>query len=135
MSLEAQPEPGGDPDPAARLERYRGYLLLLARLELDARLQSKVDPSDVVQESLLKAHQSLTQFRGETDAELAAWLRRILHNTLADLARRFLIGGKRNLAAERSLEQAVQGPAASVEGWLADGRSSPVEQAQRQELL
>ena len=53
-----------------------------------------LDPSDVVQETLLKAHQGLDQFRGDTDAEMAAWLRAILTNTLADWLRRFQAGAR-----------------------------------------
>jgi RNA polymerase sigma-70 factor (ECF subfamily) len=38
------------------LELYRNYLTLLARLQINRRLQGKVDASDLVQETFLKAH-------------------------------------------------------------------------------
>ena len=66
------------------LDRFRGYLHVLARLQLHARFQGKLDASDVVQETLLKAHDALDQFRGHEPGELAAWLRQILARTLAD---------------------------------------------------
>jgi hypothetical protein len=60
------------------LTTYRNYLRLLARTGIDASLRGKADPSDLVQEALLKAHRHFGQFRGKTEAELAVWLRQIL---------------------------------------------------------
>jgi len=41
---------------------FREYLRMLARLHLDWRIQRKVDPSDVVQETLIKANQAIGNF-------------------------------------------------------------------------
>jgi RNA polymerase sigma-70 factor (ECF subfamily) len=115
-------------------EHYRAYLHQLARLGLDPRLRGKLDPSDVVQETLAKAHAGQTQLRGGTEAEVAAWLRRILANQLAAEARRFLQAGKR-AARERSLEAALSESSARLEGLLAADQTSPSQQADRQEQL
>jgi RNA polymerase sigma-70 factor (ECF subfamily) len=116
------------------LERFRAYLHLLARLHLDPRLRAKLAPSDVVQQTLLQAYQGLAGFRGGTDAELAAWLRRILAHNLAH-AVRDLGRGKRDVARERSLEEAVAASSARLEAWLAAEQSSPSQQAVRNEQL
>jgi RNA polymerase sigma-70 factor (ECF subfamily) len=127
MSDDANP---ADPSP----DGFRDYLLLLARLRLGPVLQGKLDASDVVQETLLKAHQKRDQFRGRTEAEWAAFLRQILANTMADAARRFA-RGKRDVAKERSLEAALAESSARLEAWLAAEQSSPSDRAERQELL
>ena len=71
------------------LERFRPFLYRQARRQLGSRLRRKLDAADIVQETLLKAHEKLKQFRGQTEAELAAWLRTILENTLAMAVRQF----------------------------------------------
>src|SRR5216110_873301 len=99
--------------PHWRLEHYRDYLRLLARLQIDPRLRSKLDPSDIVQETLLKAHEKQAQFRGQSDAEKAAWLRQILANSLAQELRKY---GRqqRDLALEHSIEAALEDSSARL---------------------
>jgi RNA polymerase sigma-70 factor (ECF subfamily) len=116
------------------LNKYRPYLRLLARLRLDPRLQSKVDPSDVAQETLLKAHEKRGQFRGQTDTELAAWLRKILANQLGEALRRFT-ADRRDIGREHACDANLEESAARLEGWLAAEQSSPEEQVARQEQL
>lgn len=116
------------------LDRYRSYLLLLARWQWNPRLQGKLDPSDVVQQTLVQAYGGLAEFRGATDGELKAWLRRILSRCLTDVARKFG-GAKRDAAKERSLEVIAAESSVRLERWLDDEQSSPPERAQRNEQV
>ncbi len=108
-------------------EPYRAYLMLLARLHLPPRLRAKLDPSDVVQQALLKAHEHADQFRGG-DEERAAWLRQILARTLADAAREFG-AAKRDVGLEQSLRES----SARLEALGRAGPSSPSTRVLRQE--
>lgn len=116
------------------LERFRHYLLLLARRHLGGQLRAKLDPSDVVQETLLEAHRKHTQFLGQTEAELAGWLRKMLTCTIADAVRAFG-RAKRDLALERSLEASLEHSSSRLEAWLAADQSSPSQRAVREEQL
>lgn len=88
---------------AGWLDDYRSYLNLLARINMAPKLRSKLDASDIVQQTFLQAHRSLGEFRGQSDAERAAWLRKILARNLAHAARDYR-RDKRDVAQERSLE-------------------------------
>jgi RNA polymerase sigma-70 factor (ECF subfamily) len=125
------PSPGAGP---RSLDRYRDYLGLLAQLNLDRRLRGRLDPSDVVQLTLLRAHANRGQFRGDTEAEWVAWLRRILANTLAEQLRTAL-RKKGNVLLERSLDAALEESAYRLEQWLAAEQSTPSERAERNEQL
>jgi RNA polymerase sigma-70 factor (ECF subfamily) len=116
------------------LEHFRGYLRLLAGLRIGARYQAKLDPSDLVQQALLRAHQASMEFRGTTPAEMAAWLRRILARTLAD-AFRDLGRERRDVFRERSLETALDDSSARLERWLEDSGLAPGDAAERNEQL
>jgi RNA polymerase sigma-70 factor (ECF subfamily) len=113
-------------------ERFRGYLRALARLHLDPALNAKLDASDLVQQTLLKAHQARGQFRGTSSGEMAAWLRQILARTLAD-ALRDLRRDKRDAGRERSLDAALDESSCRLEQWLAAEQTTPSMRADRNE--
>jgi RNA polymerase sigma-70 factor (ECF subfamily) len=116
------------------LEKYRDYLRVLARLQMRPWLQGKVDPSDIVQETLLRAHEKQDQFHGKSDAELGGWLRRILATKLAAIARQFRLAG-RDLALEQSLEEALRGSSMRLEALLTADSDSPSQKAVHHEDL
>ena len=115
-----------------RPEKYRSYLILLARnaLRRAGPVARKLDASDIVQEVLLQTHQALDQFRGKTEAELVAWLRRILANTLTDATRHFG-RQKRNVALERPYRETIEESAPRLERLVVADQSSPSQKALR----
>jgi RNA polymerase sigma-70 factor (ECF subfamily) len=114
--------------------RFRDYLLLLARAQLSPRFRARLDPSDLVQQTLLEAHRDFAQFQGTTSEELRAWLRRILFRNLLN-ATRDLHALQRDVDREVAVEQLIAASSARLEAWLADGRLTPTEQAERSEQL
>jgi RNA polymerase sigma-70 factor (ECF subfamily) len=87
------------------LDRYRGLLRRLASQGLDPALGRRLDASDLVQQTFLEAAESFERFRGAGEAELAAWLRRILEYNLAGAARDHLFRQKRAAGREASLDE------------------------------
>jgi RNA polymerase sigma-70 factor, ECF subfamily len=124
-------QPRDFPD-APRLERFRDYLRLLTRVQLGAGVNQWLDPSDLVQQTLLEAYQKRDQFRGRTDAERGAWLRAILARNMAD-AIRAQGRQKRDVSRVRSLEAGLENSSACLGAWLASEQSTPSEQAVRHE--
>lgn len=116
------------------IDRYRSYLLILAHAQMGRRIRTKVDASDIVQQTLLRAHQARDEFRGRESIELAGWLRTILARSIAN-AVRDLRRAKRNLSIERSLEAEIEGSSSRLACWLVDPRSGPGSQLARAEQL
>jgi DNA-directed RNA polymerase specialized sigma24 family protein len=70
------------------LEEHRAYLRLLGRLQVDDRLQSKVE-SGVIQETLLEASRAMDQFQQLGKGEQTAWLRTRFVHKLQDAVEQF----------------------------------------------
>ncbi len=115
------------------LERYRAYLTLLARVQIGRRLQGKSDAADMVQEAFLEAARHFAQFRGQTEPELAAWLRQILATCLAHLVRRYYGTQARDIRLERTLEDELDQSSRAIDRGLVADQSSPSQSASRRE--
>jgi RNA polymerase sigma-70 factor (ECF subfamily) len=115
------------------LEHYRGYLTLLARLEIGRKLQGKADPADLVQDAFLEAHRSFPRFLGASEAEFLAWLRQILAHRLAKLLHRYLGTRRGDVRLERELAVEVDQSSRLLDRALMVLSSSPSQQARRRE--
>ena len=115
------------------LESYSQYLTLLARVQIGRRIQGKVDPADVVQETFLNVHRQFPNFRGTSEGELVAWLRRILAGELALTMRRYLGTKARDLNLEQELGVQLDQSSAALDRGFADPISTPSQRASRRE--
>jgi RNA polymerase sigma-70 factor (ECF subfamily) len=116
------------------LERYRGYLCLLAESKLDRRLRAKIDPSDIVQETMLAAFKAWNDLRGSSEGERLAWLRQILIRTLLHAVRDFG-AAKRDVAREQPLVRLADRSSVQLEALCAADQTSPSQAAVRAEEL
>jgi RNA polymerase sigma-70 factor (ECF subfamily) len=115
------------------LEKYTSYLTLLARVQIGRRLQGKADPGDIVQETFLEAHRQMRNFRGTTEAELLAWLRRILAGQIALMLRRYLGTKGRDVKMERELAVQIDQSSMIMDGGFVATHSTPSQHASRRE--
>ncbi|HQR06345.1 MAG TPA: sigma-70 family RNA polymerase sigma factor [Gemmatales bacterium] len=122
-------------DALAREELFtlsRPYLSQVAEHEIASWLRPKHDASDLVQVSLLEAHQAFQTFQGEEFPQWLTFLRRILERNATDAVRHYGTA-KRQTDKERALHP--QNPDASSLGGpvLAAPGETPSMQAIRQE--
>jgi RNA polymerase sigma-70 factor (ECF subfamily) len=142
MNASATPEPeellrqarAGDPQALGLLlGLYEGYLTLLARVQIRKRLQGKVDPADLVQETFLRAYQGFARFRGAGEAEWLAWLRKVLANALAQTVRRYHGTRRRDVTLERQLADDLEQSSEALDRSLICRQSTPSQKAIRRE--
>ena len=105
LELIADARDGTDESLGRLLLLYTNYLKFLASMHIDPRIRARVSPSDIVQETFCEAHRDFGQFRGQSEPEFLAWLRRILVNNLAQQVERHLLTKKRDVRREVTLDE------------------------------
>lgn len=127
----------GSGDSLGRLlQMYRNYLMVLAGTQIERRLQPRMSPSDIVQETMLRAHANFGQFRGASEPELIGWLRQILVNNLAKFVEQHVLAARRDVRREVSIErlgQALEQSTIQLAALLPAGSRSPSATAQQRE--
>ena len=90
-------------DAAARdqlLQRHRRRLRRMVAVRFDPRLAARVDPSDVVQETLAEAAANLDRYLSERPLPFYPWLRQIAQRRLIELHRRHVQARRRSVTRE-----------------------------------
>src|SRR4051794_4695993 len=82
------------------LDRHRVPLRRMVAHRLDRRLDARLDPSDVVQETLVDAFRKLGRYVQERRLPFYPWLCRLAEERLARMLRN-MRAGKRNPCVER----------------------------------
>jgi RNA polymerase sigma-70 factor (ECF subfamily) len=124
-------------DSAARsalLQRYRDRLRRMITARLDPRLLARVDPSDVVQDALLKAAQRLPDYAHERPLPFYPWLRQLAWDRLVELHHHHVRAGKRSVTREQADNLLSDESALLLAERLVDTGPGPLGQLLRKEL-
>jgi RNA polymerase sigma-70 factor (ECF subfamily) len=117
------------------LDRHRERLLRILRFRLDARIQGRVDPEDVLQDTLIEAVDRLPEYLEQPAVPFFVWLRFLAVQKLAQLHRHHLETQRRAAGRERGQPQSGLAGASSADlaARLLGNLTSPSEALARAE--
>jgi len=126
---------GDQPARTALLVRHRVRLRRMVSARLDRRLKARIDPSDVVQETLVEATRRLPQYLNNRPMPYYAWLQLLAMQKLADLHRRHVQAARRSVRREEPGLAGLSGASAvRLAARLAGSVSSPGRAILHEEL-
>lgn len=120
----------------ALLEQHRSALKKMLAVRMDPRVQGRIDPSDVVQETLTLASQRLPKYAAEQPIPFYPWLRQIALEKLAVQHNHHLRVAKRSVVREQDVraeisDASVCGLAQQIVGTV----ESPSQTMMREEMV
>lgn len=120
---------------AELLQRHRQRLRRMVAVRIDPRLSRRVDPSDIVQETLVIANARLPRYLEESPLPFYPWLRAIAWNRLVDLHRQHVASQRRTVHREAEGDWAFnQRSVQLLAGRLSSVASAPSARLMREEL-
>jgi RNA polymerase sigma-70 factor (ECF subfamily) len=123
----------GDKAAVGKLcEQHRDRLLRVVRCRLDPRLRSRVDESDIVQETLALAARDLSSYRPQEGVPFFAWLQKLAWRQILRASERHIETRKRTVLCEQRLSDCDSLPS------LAEGlacNTTPSGNLAEQELI
>lgn len=125
----------GDPLAAEELfARHRDRLRRMIAVWMDQRVQARIDPSDVIQETLVEAHRQLPKYIADRPLAFYPWLRAIAAQRLDKVHRTHLRTQRRSVTRE---EPFLTSPSGDSVYELADkliaSSATPSQLAQRED--
>jgi RNA polymerase sigma-70 factor (ECF subfamily) len=115
-------------------EEHRARLKALIGFRMDRRLRQRLDPSDVIQETLSEAYHRLDEYLGDPKLSPFLWLRLLTIQKLVTLHRHHLDRDMRTLRRERTLEGAAGDTSTALAEVLADHHTAPDDAVVREEI-
>ncbi len=116
------------------LERHRSRLRQMIALRLDRRLCARVDPSDVLQETLAEAAAKLADYARDRPLPFYPWLRRLAWERLVHLHRRHVRTAKRSVKREETWLPLPDESALQLADRFASRSSSPSARLHQSEI-
>jgi RNA polymerase sigma-70 factor, ECF subfamily len=119
------------------LDRHREAVHRMVRLRLDAKVQKRVDVSDVVQDVLVEANRRLADFlQHPRQMPFHLWLRQITRDRIIDAHRRHRGSAKRSVDREQPLVAAAGDQQSTYElvAQLANREAGPATNAAEHEM-
>jgi RNA polymerase sigma-70 factor, ECF subfamily len=112
-------------------EIHRASLRRLVSLRMDGRLKSRLDPSDIVQETQMVAYRRFQDYLQRRPMSFRLWLRKTAQQQVYDAQRNHIDRRRRSLLRE---EGPLNRSSILIARSLLSDRSSPVEKLARREL-
>jgi len=117
------------------LHRHRQRLKQMVAVRLDPRVSARIDPSDVVQESLAEAARQLPAYLKDRPLPFYPWLRQLTWTRLVKLHQRHIYVQKRSVKREVADDLMLSDQSAlQLAARLCAASASPSEQLLQKEL-
>jgi RNA polymerase sigma-70 factor (ECF subfamily) len=112
--------------------RHREYLHAIVALRMDRQMQSRVDASDIIQETYLQTSRRMDDYLRRRPMPFRLWLRKSAYECLIQLRRRHVSAQQRAVAAELPLPAASSAAQAALA--FADSGTTPSQHVSRSDL-